>query len=94
MTRRMCVLDEERACDGCGACDRCDLDPEKICDNCMACVRSGADYLAIEIDEIITDAAAAREALPEDAIADAPNKPPERRSARPRARKRPGCGGA
>ena len=26
---------------------------EKICDNCMKCVNSGADYTAIEIDEIL-----------------------------------------
>ena len=52
---RMCVLDEERVCVECGACSMCDLDPEKLCNNCMKCVHSGADYLAIEIDEVIAD---------------------------------------
>lgn len=47
-----CVLDESKICDDCGECRRCDLDPDKICDNCMKCVNSGAEYNAIEIDEI------------------------------------------
>ena len=51
---RRCLLDETKLCDNCGECERCDLDPNKICDNCMKCVSStGADYLAIEIDDIL-----------------------------------------
>ena len=53
--RRMCVLEDGKVCDDCGQCNLCDLDPTKICDNCMKCVHSGADYNAIEIDEIIGD---------------------------------------
>jgi len=54
--RRKCVLDETRECIECGECDRCDLDPNKICDNCMKCLKTdGADYLAIEIDDLIMD---------------------------------------
>lgn len=54
MEKRRCVLDENKWCDECGDCERCDLDPNKICDNCMKCLGSnGADYLAIEIDDII-----------------------------------------
>lgn len=49
---KMCVLDDSKRCDDCGECQRCDLDPNKICDNCMKCVNSGADYSAIEIDEV------------------------------------------
>lgn len=50
---KLCLLNEEKLCDDCGECERCDLDPEKMCDNCMRCVkRSDADYLAIEIDEV------------------------------------------
>ena len=49
---KLCVLDERKICDECGECQKCDLDPDKICDNCMKCVKSGADYTAIEIDEI------------------------------------------
>ena len=52
---KMCVLDETKICDDCGECNVCDLDPNKICDNCMKCVNTGADYNAIEIDEIIED---------------------------------------
>ena len=49
---KRCVLDDLKICDDCGECQKCDLDPNKICDNCMKCVNSGADYTAIEIDEI------------------------------------------
>lgn len=52
MEVKMCLLDENKICDECGECTRCDLDPNKLCDNCMKCVRTGADYTAIEIDEI------------------------------------------
>lgn len=52
---RRCVLDNQKPCVECGECTRCDLDPNKICDNCMKCVKSDADYLAVEIDEIIED---------------------------------------
>ena len=49
---KMCVLYDGKICNECGECQRCDLDPDKICDNCMKCVNSGADYSAIEIDEV------------------------------------------
>ena len=49
---KMCQLVDGKVCDNYGECQRCDLDPEKICDNCMKCVNSGADYAAIEIDDI------------------------------------------
>jgi len=53
-TGRKCVLDETKECIDCGECNRCDLDPNKICDNCMKCLGTdGADYLAVEIDDII-----------------------------------------
>lgn len=56
MERKMCLLDETHPCIDCGECNRCDLDPNKVCDNCMKCVnRPGADYLAVEIDEIFED---------------------------------------
>ena len=51
---KKCILDDQKYCDECGECDRCDLDPSKICDNCMKCLSTtGADYLAVEIDDII-----------------------------------------
>ena len=56
MEDKRCVLDENKFCDDCGECQKCDLDPNKICDNCMKCVNSGADYNAIEIDEIYAPA--------------------------------------
>jgi len=52
---KYCLLDETKVCDDCGECNVCDLDPNKICDNCMKCLQTGADYNAIEIDEIIDD---------------------------------------
>ena len=66
METKYCVLDETRLCDDCGECNICDLDPNKICDNCMQCVKSGADYNAIEIDEIIDDGAADYDQLRQD----------------------------
>ena len=51
----MCVLEENKVCDDCGQCDLCDLDPTKICDNCMKCIHTGAEYNAVEIDEIIVE---------------------------------------
>ena len=58
---KVCVLDETKLCDDCGECNVCDLDPNKICDNCMKCLNTGADYRAIEIDEIIDDGSASEE---------------------------------
>ena len=55
--RKYCVLDETKPCVDCGECNLCDLDPNKICDNCMKCLNTGADYNAVEIDEIIDDGA-------------------------------------
>lgn len=55
MEQKVCVLDDTKICDNCGQCNMCDLDPTKICDNCMSCIRTGAEYNAIEIDEIIDD---------------------------------------
>ena len=58
---KRCILDENKLCDDCGECNVCDLDPNKICDNCMKCLQTGADYRAIEIDEIIEDGEASAE---------------------------------
>lgn len=34
-----CVLDPQKECDDCHACDdRCQLDPTKVCDNCFRCL--------------------------------------------------------
>ncbi len=52
LERRYCVLEDGKLCDDCGQCRVCDLDPNKICDNCMKCVNTGAEYNAIEIDEV------------------------------------------
>ena len=58
---KRCVLDDYKICDDCGECQRCDLDPDKICDNCMKCVQTGADYSAIQIDEVFESEDAAEE---------------------------------
>lgn len=65
MKERICVLDDNKICDDCGQCNLCDLDPTKICDNCMKCIRTGAEYNAIEIDEIIDDGTGAEEFGPD-----------------------------
>lgn len=65
---KVCVLDENKLCDDCGECNVCDLDPNKICDNCMKCLKTGADYAAIEIDEIIDDSAAEYDQLRQDLL--------------------------
>lgn len=65
---KVCVLDENKLCDGCGECNMCDLDPNKICDNCMQCMKTGADYAAIEIDEIIDDGSAEYDQLRRDLL--------------------------
>ena len=54
MEGKECVLRPGELCTDCGECSMCDLEPNKVCDNCMRCLKfSDADYLAIEIDEII-----------------------------------------
>jgi len=55
LDRYFCILDEEKVCDQCGECDRCDLDPQKICDNCGKCIADDRDYEVIEIDQIVTE---------------------------------------
>lgn len=50
---RICVLDEEKICDDCGECNRCDLDPNKICDNCCLCIAmedEGNEFRSMTID--------------------------------------------
>ena len=56
MERKMCVLDDEKECDGCMECEVCDLDPTKICDNCGKCLNI-REYAAIKIDKVYTDPA-------------------------------------
>jgi hypothetical protein len=50
-----CVLEPGKECNDCGNCDfcdLCDLDPLKVCNDCCRCLE-GADYLGIEVTEII-----------------------------------------
>lgn len=54
MERKMCVLDEEKECDGCMECEVCDLDPSKPCTNCGKCL-DFKDYATIKIDRVYTD---------------------------------------
>lgn len=60
MNRKICILDDEKECDGCLECEVCDLDPAKICDNCGKCLDI-KDYAAIKIDKIYLDPKAYRE---------------------------------
>lgn len=55
MNVKMCVLDENKVCDDCWECIRCDLNPKKICDNCGECIGMDADIRAIQIDAIELD---------------------------------------
>ena len=54
MEKKMCILDEEKECDGCMECEVCDLDPNKICDNCGKCLNI-QEYAAIKIDKVYLD---------------------------------------
>jgi len=47
--QKECLLYDNRICNGCGECDRCDLDPSKLCDNCMKCMGDEVDFRAITI---------------------------------------------
>lgn len=56
-TYKMCVLEEDKLCVHCGACDMCDLDPNKVCDNCGKCLDQYATndkgFVEIPVDKII-----------------------------------------
>lgn len=52
---RICVLDENKVCDECGACNQCDLDPNKVCDNCCRCIDGEEmDFAQITIADVLT----------------------------------------
>ena len=50
---KYCLLDENKICNDCGECDKCDLDKNKICDNCGKCIGLDAHSRAIEIEDVI-----------------------------------------
>ena len=50
--QKLCLLVDDKICNGCGECDRCDLDPEKLCDNCMKCMGDAVDFRTITISGI------------------------------------------
>ncbi|MFZ7131225.1 MAG: hypothetical protein ACOWWR_02590 [Eubacteriales bacterium] len=52
-----CLLYEDKICNNCGECLRCDLDKNKICDNCCRCMVDNEeyDYKIVEIDDIDND---------------------------------------
>ena len=53
---KICIMDDNKVCDDCGECKRCDLNPDKICDNCMACVEMpDQDFAEIKISKVIMD---------------------------------------
>lgn len=49
---KQCILLDDKKCDSCGECDRCDTNPSVACTNCGACL-AGADFRAIEITDIL-----------------------------------------
>ena len=51
--KEICILDENKICNDCGECDKCDLEPGKVCDNCGKCIGMDADSRAIGIDDVI-----------------------------------------
>ena len=57
MSQRRCVLEPDRFCTRCGACDQCDLDPQKICDNCMKCMETPdkKGYRSIRVGKVVLD---------------------------------------
>lgn len=52
---KQCLLNEEKLCDDCGECDRCDLDPNKLCDNCCKCLDAEEEYAEIEVRDVVLD---------------------------------------
>ncbi|MBR5713399.1 MAG: hypothetical protein IKX58_01230 [Clostridia bacterium] len=50
--KRMCLLDDNKVCDDCGECDRCDLDPNKLCDNCCKCLalEDDSEFRTVTLD--------------------------------------------
>lgn len=40
---KKCILYDDKICNDCGECLRCDLDPNKICDNCGKCLKTNTD---------------------------------------------------
>ena len=50
-----CLLDENKICDECTECDRCDLNPDKLCDNCCKCIDPQEENLVLPITDIVTE---------------------------------------
>ena len=40
---KKCILYDDKICNDCGECLRCDLDPNKICDNCGKCLKTNTN---------------------------------------------------
>jgi len=51
--KTMCMLEENKICNDCLECNKCDLDPNKICNNCAKCIVTKDSYRSIVIDDII-----------------------------------------
>ena len=78
---KLCVLDEKKACDDCGECNRCDVDPNKICDNCCRCIAmedDGKEFrsMTIPLGRSSVGSTAKKLSKPKKA-ADKPKKPSE-----------------
>ncbi len=50
---KKCILYDDKICNDCGECNRCDLDPNKICDNCCKCLEiEGKEYSEFNFTEL------------------------------------------
>lgn len=63
---KYCVLQENKPCNACGECNRCDLDSCKLCDNCCKCIDEKVDtteelsgYAHISVADIVQEDAEA-----------------------------------
>ena len=50
-----CLLDENKLCDECTECDRCDLNPDKLCDNCCKCLDIPEEHIAVSITDVVLE---------------------------------------
>lgn len=52
VSAKQCILIDDKKCDSCGECDRCDMNPSVACTDCGVCL-AVADFRAIEITDIL-----------------------------------------
>ncbi|MDL2235562.1 hypothetical protein LJC07_05330 [Christensenellaceae bacterium OttesenSCG-928-L17] len=50
-----CLLDENKICNDCLECERCDLNPDKLCDNCCKCIEGDEESRSISVLDIVME---------------------------------------